>query len=1005
MRKQIILFQNNEMNKIKKISKALQVLFVLAATFSFNQLIAQNTAGIENVEKIFPGSPEAFAMTEYARTPVDYYTGLAKIEVPLLELEGRSFKLPITLNYHSAGNKVSEISSSIGLGWTLNAGGVITRVVRGLNDDNINGYVGVNNRGKKINEFSFNQLSNVEILNYSSKVWDSEPDIYYFSFMGNSGRFVLDKNGTAIMTPENDFKVISPFGLNPTSNYWTIIDKSGNRYKFGMADTDKESSKVKIKNGIFTENIDPYISSWYLSEIEIPGKTKINFFYKSGLNFVETRKNEEYRDLNSGTGYNITTVETETISPKILERITSELGYLRIYSTNNRLDALNLFKIYQIALFDFNNNLIKGINFNQGYFEALNNCTASICKRLKLESIYEFYPNNISQLKNSFVYNSNKLPNRESFEIDNWGYYNANGLTNMIARNYPYNINAYKYPNLSGTKANILEEIHYSTGGYTKFNYELNTYNVSVPNIDTGGLRISSIEMITGDPNSNNIIENFAYLRGNTNFSSGKIYNIPVYVKPIKIITGSYFVNQLYSPVVHTGNSLMSTSYNNIFDLNGSNIGYSEVTVSSTNNGSETYKFTDVVSNPDVFNTSNFFNIQVNNVVNSVIVENLNDPLASPFSGPSQANSYQRGLLKEKITKNSSGDILRSIENFYEEKLKSKNLSATGLKFNKTYLFNNYNNIYNPNTYTYTQQYTHSLVGFDVGIYSERNGNYRLASTIEKEYYNATTFTEKQITYNYSMELPTSIVSEEQQMHGDNYLKTYEYANSSLFNINPNINAMRPLNMYDFPIVETSFKNNRIVSKIYNEYFVNNGLYPSNLNVVKLRKIRKLEIKEPNFVFQQFNWFDTNLPNFGLIDNRLSESFIIHQYDEVYNITEYSIYNGMKTCSIWGYNKSYPIAKIENASYSQIQSYEANLQSLSNTGTEADLRTALNALRTSFPAAMITTYTYKPLIGVSTITDPKGDTTFYTYDELNRLKNIKDKNGNVLTENQYHYKN
>jgi len=54
---------------------------------------------------------------------------------------------------------------------------------------------------------------------------------------------------------------------------------------------------------------------------------------------------------------------------------------------------------------------------------------------------------------------------------------------------------------------------------------------------------------------------------------------------------------------------------------------------------------------------------------------------------------------------------------------------------------------------------------------------------------------------------------------------------------------------------------------------------------------------------------------------------------------------------------------------------------------------------------MVTTYTYIPLVGVSTITDPKGDKITYTYDAFNRLQSVKDKDGNILTENEYRYKN
>jgi hypothetical protein len=114
---------------------------------------------------------------------------------------------------------------------------------------------------------------------------------------------------------------------------------------------------------------------------------------------------------------------------------------------------------------------------------------------------------------------------------------------------------------------------------------------------------------------------------------------------------------------------------------------------------------------------------------------------------------------------------------------------------------------------------------------------------------------------------------------------------------------------------------------------------------------------------------------------------------------------GTKIIYIWGYNKSQPIAKIENAAYSSIYpSLITSAQTASDTGTEASLLTALTALRNALPNAMVTTYTHKPLIGVSTITDPKGDKITYEYDEFNRLQFVKDKNGNILSENEYHYK-
>lgn len=132
------------------------------------------------------------------------------------------------------------------------------------------------------------------------------------------------------------------------------------------------------------------------------------------------------------------------------------------------------------------------------------------------------------------------------------------------------------------------------------------------------------------------------------------------------------------------------------------------------------------------------------------------------------------------------------------------------------------------------------------------------------------------------------------------------------------------------------------------------------------------------------------------------------------NILEYSLEDGTPVSIVWGYNKTLPIAEIKGANYSEVTSYVANLQLLSDSDidnclqssscTEQDLRNALDNLRSALPEVMVTTYTYDPLVGVTSITDPRGYTIYYEYDRLNRLKSVKDKEGNILEENEYNYK-
>ncbi len=58
-----------------------------------------------------------------------------------------------------------------------------------------------------------------------------------------------------------------------------------------------------------------------------------------------------------------------------------------------------------------------------------------------------------------------------------------------------------------------------------------------------------------------------------------------------------------------------------------------------------------------------------------------------------------------------------------------------------------------------------------------------------------------------------------------------------------------------------------------------------------------------------------------------------------------------------------------------------------------------------FPIGMtITTYTYDPLIGITSSTDTNGLTTYFEYDSLNRLKTIKDNKKNIVKSYIYNYK-
>ena len=162
-------------------------------------------------QQIIPPSPNASSLGIFGDIPVSYYTGVPQISIPLYTIKCGNITLPITLDYHASGIRLSQQASWVGLGWALNAGGVITRTVCGFDDfgkettawderpPSPKGYYFdqdfpyVNNENEIVPPQNANMDDDIYYKYNTIASSDGEPDVFCFNFNGYSGKFYFDR--------------------------------------------------------------------------------------------------------------------------------------------------------------------------------------------------------------------------------------------------------------------------------------------------------------------------------------------------------------------------------------------------------------------------------------------------------------------------------------------------------------------------------------------------------------------------------------------------------------------------------------------------------------------------------------------------------------------------------------------------------------------------------------------------------------------------------------------
>jgi hypothetical protein len=311
-------------------------------------------------------------------------SGTASFSLPIFNWQDNKSRLKtfVALAYNSGnGIKVNELASSVGQGWSLLQGGVVTRIQVGLPDDQKaysstspesikdlkkypNGrlWAGASqNLGyhPQVARYPLFSAQNEKYNNFNAISEDKQLDYFSFQFNGKSGVFLIDPaNGQAFTLEESRLKIsfqhdltLVNQGVRTTITSFTIQDEDGLIYRFSNKSLTKQL-KVKYtdKNGVSqrdqpkfangkvyfqgmfdvgpsaspwnnAEMANPYVvSSWQLSEVEDP-LTHRKIIYNYSLQNLNVVAGYQVSNYNSDKDYVVVTQNRSITQNQIISTV------------------------------------------------------------------------------------------------------------------------------------------------------------------------------------------------------------------------------------------------------------------------------------------------------------------------------------------------------------------------------------------------------------------------------------------------------------------------------------------------------------------------------------------------------------------------------------------------------------------------------------------------------------------------------------------------------------
>ena len=486
-------------------------LLTILVYLTFLSVSSYGQAVNTNVGDVVMPPPEAASLGKYGDIPVSYATGVPNIGIPIHTLKEGSLELNVGLSYHASGVRVTDQSSWVGLGWSLQYGGIVSRTVLGKPDERADGYMQTGPTIAIPEDSEECMHSDGFIPAVSRGAYDGEADLFFFSAGSYSGKFFIDTDGEPVLVPLQDVKV--EYELNGNSSNilrlktFTVTTPDGVRYEYGDVDGNDENIELLTVVGDFA-----YTSNWKLKRVTShDGHHQINLNYEKEYYGYSTRGSYYYvSGTNSASGretrmliegYRLASIHTSTESINFIPG--EDRQDLAVHNPP-RDPEKQAKQLSAIEVSSGNAKYCKRFNFDQDYWydHTDDRQEDENDYRLRLNSLQETSCNAIGPVETVppyvFTYtvdedNPNFLPNRHSRAIDHWGFYNG-AHNNTSSDNIPPTKVIY-YPNGPGSSPQVMRagsadresnptamqygtinSIDYPTGGQTSFVFEANSY-------------------------------------------------------------------------------------------------------------------------------------------------------------------------------------------------------------------------------------------------------------------------------------------------------------------------------------------------------------------------------------------------------------------------------------------------------------------------------------------------------------------------------------------------